>query len=229
MLIESRQRITSFGSLPSLSIDGVPIKQVLYTKSLGVQIDQNLSWNEHIDKLSKKIASGIGALKRIRPFVPTSTLQFIYSSLIQPHFDYCCVVWDNCNKTLTDKLQKLQNLAARVLTFSSYDASADPLFRKLGWKKLEVQLKIQKAAMVYKSLHDLTPAYLSSIFIDRSNITNYSLRNTEGKLAIPRPRTNYLKNSFSYDGAVIWNSLPCELRQASTLSQFRIGCSNFFN
>jgi hypothetical protein len=121
---------------------------------IGVYLDENLTWNEHINRLSKKIASGIGALKRIRSFVPGTTLQFIFNSLIQPHFDYCfSVVWDNCNKTLADKLQKLQNRAARILTFSSYDANADALLESIGWKKLQSQRKIQKAVMVHKSLH----------------------------------------------------------------------------
>ena len=55
--------------------------------------------------------------------------------------------------------------------------------------------------MVYKSLNGLTPDYLSSKFVDRSSVSNYSLRDTEGKLAIPQPHTNYMKNSFSYSGA----------------------------
>ena len=55
--------------------------------------------NEHIEKLSTEIASGFGALKRIRPFAPPDTLHFIYNSLIQPHFGYCSVVWGNYGKT----------------------------------------------------------------------------------------------------------------------------------
>jgi hypothetical protein len=54
--------------------------------------------------------------------------------------------------------------------------------------------------MVYKSVNGFAPDYLSEMFVDRSNITNYMLRDTTGKLAIPQPRTNYLKNSFSYSG-----------------------------
>ena len=59
MLIESRQRICTFHSAPSLAIAGVPIDQVSHTKSLGVHIDENMSWKVHINKLSKKIASGL--------------------------------------------------------------------------------------------------------------------------------------------------------------------------
>ncbi len=161
---------------------------------------------------SKKIASGIGALKRIRPFVPRTTLHTIFHSLIQPHFDYCSVVWGNCNKTLATKMQKLQNRSARVLTFSSYDTNADGLLQDLGWENLETQRQIHQAIMVYKSINGLAPEYLRSKFVDRSCVSGYSLRDTVGKLAVPFPRTNYLRNSFSYSGAVTWNSLPVELK-----------------
>ena len=229
MLIRSRQRLSTFQTVPSLSIGDNLINQVKYTKSLGVFLDCNLSWNIHIDKLCKKIASGIGALKRIRRFVPYYTLLSIYKSLLQPHFDYCSVVWGNCSKTLSSKLQKLQNRAARILTYSSFDANADTLIEKLGWKKLNSQRQMHKAIMVYKSLNGLAPQYLRDKFVHRNNISNYSLRDTENKLAIPLPRTNYMKNSFSYPGAVLWNSLPAEMRQADDLSSFRLDCKNYPN
>mgnify|MGYP002803577743 CR=1 FL=1 len=111
-----------------------------------MKLDDNLSWNAHINDLTKKIASGIGALKRIRSFAPTKTLKLIFNTLVQPQFNYCtCSVWDRCNKTYAEKLQKLQNRAARVLTFSDYDANADLLFEKLGWRALSSQRRLQKA------------------------------------------------------------------------------------
>ena len=139
MLIGSRQRLNNFNRLPSFTIDSNSIKQVEFTKSLGVYIDQNLTWNVHIEDISKKIASCIGILKRSRSFVPFETLLCIYNALVQPHFDYCSVVWGNCNKSLSIKLQKLQNHTASILTSSSYDADADDLFVRLGWQKLSLQ------------------------------------------------------------------------------------------
>ena len=89
MLIGSRQRLSTFDTSPLLEINGAPVSQVTFTKSLGVCIDQNLSWNVHVNNLCKKIAAGIGVLKHSRAFVPFDTLQYMYSSLVQPHFDYC--------------------------------------------------------------------------------------------------------------------------------------------
>ena len=81
-------------------------------KSLGVAIDNKLDWSSHIDKLTKKVASGIWAIKRIRHLAPQATLLLIYQALIQPHFDYCNhVVWGNWGITLPNRVQKPQNRA----------------------------------------------------------------------------------------------------------------------
>ena len=226
MLIGSREKLSILSSQPELSIDNVPLEKVTCVKSLGIFIDENLRWQAHIDKLSKTFPSG--AIKRIRDFVPTPTLHCIYNALIQSQFDYCNIVWGNCGKTLFDRLQKLQNRAARVLTFSRYDAYANRLFRQLNWKDLSTQFQIQKALMVYKSLNDLVPGYLSSKFVKRYE-TRYSLRDSVNKVIVPFPRTNFMKNSFSYSGAVLWNCLPCEMREANSLSQFkRLAHLNFW-
>ena len=138
-------------------------------------------------------------------------------------------MWGNCNKTFADKFQKLQNGAARVLTFSSYGTNADRHFEELGCVKLERQRHIHKVVMCFRSINGLAPDYLQTKFVDRGCVSNYSLRDTVSKLTVPFPRTNYLKNSFGYSGAEAWNSLPVDLRQTNSLNAFRSGCSRFFS
>ena len=147
----SRQRLSTFYTSPSLEIDKAPVSQVTFTKSFGVYIDQNLCWNVHVNNLCKMIAAGIGATKRSRAFVPFDTLQYMYSSLVQPHVPR--LLWRNLglrNKTPSTKLQKRQNRAARILLRASYDNNSDSLIDKLGWRKLDKQRLINKATMVYK-------------------------------------------------------------------------------
>ena len=127
MLIGSRQKLNNLPSLPSLSINNVPITHSHCSKSLSVLIDGNLAWENHVDDKSTKIASGIGAIKRINHCLPLTVLHDVYYGLVQSHFDYCSMVWGSCRKTLRDKLQRLQNRAARVLANSDYDAYASIL------------------------------------------------------------------------------------------------------
>ena len=87
-LIGSRQRLGTYDTSPKLIIGGDIIKQVSSVKSRGVHVDENLSWNMHIEKVAKKIASGIGAIKRCRPFVNRTTLESVFNALVQPYFNY---------------------------------------------------------------------------------------------------------------------------------------------
>ena len=75
--------------------------------------------------------------------------------------------------------------------------------------------------MVYKSLNDLVPGYLSSQYFVKRYETRYFLRDSVNKLIIPFPRTNFTKNTFNYSGAVLWNIQPCDMRVAISLSQFK--------
>ena len=74
---------------------------------------------------------------------------------------------------------------------------------------------------MYKTLHGVTPDYQRTRFVYRDNISAYLLRNTENKLFLPQPRTDYFKRSFLFSGAQLWNNLPTDLRQASSLADFK--------
>ena len=121
MVIGSHQRIRVSGNEEIIvEINGKSITRVHKAKSLGLLIDEHLTWKDHVDEVVKKISKAIGALKRVRPFISVKTALQIYHALIWPHFDYCSSVWDECNVTLCFKLQKLQNrglgLSPRVVT-----------------------------------------------------------------------------------------------------------------
>ena len=68
-----------------------------------VYIDQHLSWSKQVNEIA--ISSGIGALKRLRPFINEDMAILLYRALIEPHFDYCCPVWDGLSNELADQLQ----------------------------------------------------------------------------------------------------------------------------
>lgn len=104
----------------------------------------------------------------------------------------------NYDKSLSNKLQKLLNCAAHILTSSSYDANADDLFVILGCQKLNVQRGFKTGTTVYKSLYSLPPDYMKSMFThDRSAASTYSLKNCDGKLAVPLPGLHQISNKQS--------------------------------
>jgi hypothetical protein len=98
LLIGSRHNINTLEEQPRVFIGDEPIKGVQVRKTLGVKIDQFLTWDSHIDQISKKISSGISAMKNIKDFTNSDTLKSVYYGVVQPHFDYCCEVWNAINR-----------------------------------------------------------------------------------------------------------------------------------
>jgi len=118
-------------------------------------------------------------------------------------------VWDGLSNELADKLQKRQNRAIRV-TITDYYSSADALRGKLGWDNLCTRRKKEKLKLMLKTLNDQSPEYLKGLFMPYS--TDYGLRNSDNKLILPQPRTDFFKRNFCHSGAHLWNSLPSNVR-----------------
>ena len=180
-----------------------------------------MNWRPHIHTILKKISAGIAILRRVSHFIPFDTRVNISNALVLPYFNYCGAVWGNTNKGLADKLQKLQNRASRILTFSDDDVRSSVLLDELGWERLEyVRLK-QLAVTMYKIHNSLSPSYLRRIFTNTSNVHSHNLRNSELNYYVPRPRTEAAKGSLHYRGSVLRNTIPSEIRKLPSLNVFK--------
>ena len=224
MLIGSPHNLKTKGNevTNSIIMNNRIIESVPSQKCLGVDLDNRLLFDIYIENLCKKICSGIGALRRIKPFVPLRSLKMLYNALIQPYFDYCSALWDTCGKVYKDKLQKLQNRAGRVIIGARFDVSSANVLEDLQWSTLDVRRDRLKSVFMYKILNEQSAPSLGEKFIKIKDLNReYNLRSNDSDLALPKPKTNYFKRSFRYSGAVLWNSLPSEAKKASSLYQFK--------
>ena len=199
MLVGSRQRVATLTQELDLSINGISLKRVDSSKCLGVEIDEFLTWDAHIASVSKKVSSVIGVINKIMPLVPTSNF---YQSIVEPYLDYYSILWDDISDQLTDKLQILQNRAARVITGADYRMPTSELLSKLGWASLKEKRNKQKALMMFKIMNGMTLAYLEDIYEKYRGLV-YNLRISRRNLAPPAVKTDYHRNSFAYTGAKI--------------------------
>ena len=208
MIIGSRQRISKIPDdcQTKIEIGCKEVKRVTSTKSLGVIIDDKLCWNEQIDGISTKASRAIGIIRRAKPYVKKDSLEVMYQSLVLPYFDYCSLVWSNCNQTLKDKIQRLQNRAARIIrpTGDTYDIRSKDILHKLGWSNLEERRISQTISYATRALHKKCPEGINEMF-KVSNNEKYNLRSNDLMLMLSKPKTNAMKRSFSYAAAKIWN------------------------
>ena len=167
-----------------------------------------------------KLLTSICMFWRKSKFLPEKARIAYGNGCILSHLDYCNTVWGNTTKTNLDRLHRLQKRAARLI-FDDYISPSSELLRKLHWLPFAERVNHNKAVMMYKCMNNRTPSYLQNMFSPQSN-SRYKLRSEEHRnLSVPRPRIEMYKNSFSYSGAKIWNSLPTNVRNSDNLNVFK--------
>ena len=225
MTIGSRQNLAN-AKFMNVELDNRPIEHKPSTKLLGVHIDEMLTWDNQIKHISSKVSNGLRMLYLARKLTDNKeTLKTIYYSLVQPYFDYCDVVWGDCSKTRADKLQKLQNRAARIITRADYSIRSSDVLNSLEWSNLEERRKRYLLVTMFKIFNNDCPTYLREQFHRTSGIHDYNLRGSNYDLQLPLPKTNFLKRSFSYQGAMAWNQLSNETREMGDLTSFKLAIS----
>ena len=116
------------------------------------------------------------------------------------HFDYCSLVWDNCSDYLLNKLQKLQNRAARVITGRTYETRSKDVLKELNWQPLSERLKRNKYIFMHKIKNNAMPQSVMQMFKVSENQV-YQLRSNNINFSLGKPVTNFIKKSISYSAA----------------------------
>ena len=218
MLFGSNRILSKCNQL-NLKVNGRNIQHVQSTKYLGMLLDPNLRWNLHIENMCTRISKLVRLLSRLRYTINFSNLKIVYNAIILPIFDYGDVIYGTASAKYTESLQKLQNRACRtILGISPYrHISIRELHARLGWKSLDARRCCHLSSMVFKAIHDLAPLYLKNLFKFCNSI--YPLR-SDGNLALPRPRTEFCKRTFSYRGSQQFNHLPLDVKLSTSYNSF---------
>ena len=132
-----------------LHINGQKLEQVKCIRYLGVYIDCNLTWKNHIQYISKKIKRSVGILSKIRHYVPLAILSQLYYTLIFPYLSYAATTWGNTYLTTLKPLTIHQKKAVRLICFAEFNEHSSPLFFKLGILKLSDVIFLQNALFMH--------------------------------------------------------------------------------
>ena len=210
----------------SIKINNVPIERVNHCKYLGVTIDTEFTWKPQFNHVKSKVLRNFYALRRARPFIDQTTALTLYNTMIRPHFEYCSTVWMKPNSGHIKRLQILQNRALRTVLKVDYRHSRRDLYQRLQIDCLNAKVKKDLVILIYKILHNILPDFLSNQLILK--ISNYNIRNSALKIQLPKPNTNFCKNSTIYIATQLFNELPEPTRTATILSHFQKAIDSVF-
>ena len=208
-----------------LNFQNEPLNMISSDKILGVFVDNNLTWTDHIKYLTKKIASSIWLLSKIKKFLSQDHRVQFYKSYIQPHIDFCNIVWGSSSECNKLKIFRLQKRACKVILDYNVEDSREAM-SSLKIMSIYDRLYLRKAKFMFKVFNNLTPSYISENFTRRNNLnTSINLRSSSAGCFIPpKPRTECFKHSLRYSGCLVWNSLPEDIKNAPTIDTFHCRC-----
>ena len=193
--------------------------EVENAKLLGVFVDSTLSWKKQIAHVKQCVSFKLSLLRRIRKYLPFETRILFYNFYIKPVIEYCCIVWGTGCRENENVITKLQKKAARLILDADPLSPSKEMFKKLNWLPFKELVKYKQACLIYKSTTAQTPSYIQALFTNVSDCVSYSLRSSaQNKLYLPTAHSK----SLSYLGVSIWNSIPNDIRNAESLSQFKV-------
>ena len=135
--------------------------------------------------------------------------------------DYGCIVWRECNKSLSDKLERLQSQVMRVILRANRTTCTQYMRNILGLLTLYNRRVFLRFVSIFKIVNNQNcPKQLEGYLTSRAELQNRTLRN-QGTLDVPQSKTSSGRKTFQIAGASEWNSLPTELRKTTSIGSFK--------
>jgi len=141
--------------MPDLFLDNVSLERVQYFKYLGILLAADLSWTHHIEAVCTKARKLLGLLyRRFYEHADPSALRQLYLSLVRPHLEYGCHVWDPNLQKDKRLLESVQKFALRICA-KQWDLGYDELMMNFNVPSLQNRRLYHKLCTMYKIVHDL--------------------------------------------------------------------------
>ena len=227
MFIGSRQLISLIPQDLTINFGNTLITPLKSVKNLGVYMDQYLLYDVHVNHISRKVNGILMFLNRIKDNFEQSARIIVVQSLVLSIINYCSKIWGMTTRQQLDRVQKLENFAAKVAVGNGrkYD-HATPFLNELKWLRIECKVTYDICVFTYKIINNLLPDWIFSF----PQVRNTSVRNTRqsNDLFVPRKRTDIGAKTISVKGPLAWNTLPINVKNAGTIKTFKERLKKYF-
>lgn len=197
-------------------INGKCIRFVDCAKNLGVLFDAEMTLEDQVNKVVSSCFSTIRLLSRVKFFLESEQLNTLVCSLIFSIMDYCNALYYGLKSETIDKLQRVQNSAARlVMKVNRFDrVHMNDLFEKLHWLRVRERIVYKVLLIVHKSVNKTAPVELTEMF-------RFVQSDRTRKLAINTSNGMIGQRAISVCGPKLWNALPKDLRLETSTDEFK--------
>lgn len=207
----------------SVFVDGSEVTEVHTVKYLGIHLQSNLAWSDHIQYIKGKTAQAVGILYKFKNKFDRNTKFLLYNALIQSHFNYLAILYGYKKSTEFKSLQRIQNKALKLVSNLPVRHPTISLYRDIFQTVLPIYgtYKMQLLLYVFKCVHNI--GHHTILF--RTNQYSISTR-TNGSLTLAWCRLETTKQRIEYMGSREFNNLPPNIKNVNRISVFKTMLKN---
>ena len=182
-----------------------------------------MNLNTHVTKCCQAAFFHLFNIRRITKFLNHETVQILVNAFVPSRLDYCNSLLYGLPATQLNKLQRVQNAAARLTCNNSRFDHISPILFALHWLPIKYRINFKILLITYKAQHGLAPNYITEL-ITVKPLSCYNLR-SDGELFLQRPTIQSSATlgdrSFALAAPTLWNELPTEIRHANSILTFK--------
>jgi hypothetical protein len=221
LVIASRTSLSKL-NIPFVSIGDENIVPSSCVKNIGFFFDKSMTLQRHVSELCRSAWFQLRQIGKIRQYLDKTSTERLIHAFITSKLDVNNSLLYGIPETLLQRLQRVQNAAARMLTQSPKQDHVSPILRELHWLPVSQRIVYKVLTIVFKAFHGLAPLYIEEL-LHFKPVTERSMRsNNQRYLVVPRVRTvTYGDRNFRVFAPVLWNNLPIAIRNCEELNEFK--------
>ena len=205
----------------TIRIGDVTISPSDNVRNLGIYMDSALTMTDHVSRTSAKCMGAIQMIKGIRAYLSLEATKTLMQTMVLSHLDYGNAVLHGITAGELHRLQRMQNIAARVTLKLSWDASISRALQDLHWLPVKYRVLYKLLLVTFKVVKLGEPRYLSDMLSTYKPTRQLRSSSDTDKLCIPFVKSETARRGFRYAAPYNWNDLPKQLRELSSVEQFK--------
>ena len=220
MILGSKQQIAKV-NVQHVRVGESYIAPATNVRNLGVMFDSNLTMDCHVTAVSKAAFCSIRNIGRIRKHLTRDAAETIIHAFVTSRLDSSNSLLYGITNSQLSRLQRLQNIAARIITHTKKTDHITPVLADLHWLPIEQRLKYKMCLIVFKILHEMAPSYLTEL-VQPYVPGHRGLRSSkQGLLQEKAAKHQWGQRSFQVAAPKLWNSLPEFVKLSGTVNIFK--------
>ena len=223
LMIGTKQQLAKV-NIDHILIGDCIIRPKGVVKNLGTWLDSTLSMNSHVNNTCSNAFYYLYNIRRIRKYLSRRSTETLIHAFVSTRVDYCNSLLYGPPAYQLNKLQRVQNAAARLIFQESKYCHVRPLLYNLHWLPVKFRIDFKILLLTYKAINGLAPFYIQDL-ISFKEACKYKLRSDyDGLLLNPvkfKTLTTLGDRSFAVAAPQLWNSLPYTNRSSSSVASFK--------